>query len=57
MRHLKGRTQGGFSREHGGVDDVYLVIGGGGADQEVKFVLASDETNLDADPVDQETIL
>ena len=42
MRHLDGRTQSGFSREHGGVDDLYFVIEGvGSTGHEPEGVLAS----------------
>ena len=57
MRHLHGRTQGGFLREQGGVDDLDLVGRVCTTGHERECVLAAYQSYLDIDAVDQETIL
>ena len=57
VRHLNGRIQGGLLCEQGGIDDVDLIICVGPAGHERKRVLASHQSYLDIDTIDQEFIL
>ena len=57
MRHNDGRTQGDFSLEHGCIDDVHFIIWVDTTGHEHERVLASHLPDIDADPVEQETIL
>ena len=56
-RHLDGRSQVGISLKHGGVDEMYFVIGGAAAGHVRQRVLSSHQTDFDFDLVEQETIL
>ena len=57
MRHLHGRIQGGLLCKHGGIDDVYPVIGDEPTSHERKRSLTAHQSYLDIDAVDQEFIL
>ena len=56
-RYLHGRTQGGFLREQGGVDDLYCVIRVCTTSHERERVLAAYQSYLDIDTVKQVSIL
>ena len=53
-RILDGRSRGGFSLDHGDVDDVNFVIVSGATS--VNAFLLYYESNIDADPTDEETV-
>ena len=57
VRHLNGRIQCGFPRKHGGVDDVYFIIEVATTGHERERVLASHQSYLDVDAIEQVTIL
>ena len=57
VRDLLGRIHGGLLRKQGGIGDVDLVIGVDTAGHEHKCILASHQSYLDIDAVDQEFIL
>ena len=57
MSHLLGWVEGGLLDEQGCIDDRYLVIRGGSARHQRKRGLATHQSYLDVDSVDQEFIL
>ena len=56
MGYLYGGVEGGFLDEQGGIDDGYLVFVGSSRHQR-KRRLATHQSYLDVDAVDQECIL
>ena len=57
MSHLHGGFEGGLLDEQGCIDDGYLVIVGWSASHQRKRRLATHQSYLDIDAVDQEFIL
>ena len=57
MSHLHGGIEGGLLDEQGCVDDGYLVIEVGSTSHQRKRGLATHQSYLDVDSVDQEIIL
>ena len=57
MSHLHGGIEGGLLDEQGCVDDGYLVIEVGSTSHQRKRGLATHQSYLDVDSVDQEFIL
>ena len=57
VRHLHGRIQGGLLCKQGGIDDVYFVIGVDPTSHECKSRLTTNQSYLDIDAVDEESIL
>ena len=57
MSHLHGWIEGGLLDEQGCVDDGYLVIEVGSTSHQRKLGLATHQSYLDVDSVDQEFIL
>ena len=54
MRYLDGLSQGGFYREHVGVDNVNFTIGNGTRGHYGECFLTSYESIRDGDPIDEE---